>query len=265
MKTGFVVERMRAFSQGGKPLSVMARERLEKLNEEIKSASLIVLNDQPKGPRDQEAFLQKIWELDDTLKAKGFNSMSPKWREDVADFYKSGRRQGVFRKGRQVGASKIVAPRIAVCEALYGGHRVPPGERASIVFISVKRGEAQKRAGNITAILDALGVKYDQAGDTISLRDRAIDFIVLTASLRTSVGDTAIMIWCDEVSRWRDADTGANPAKQILSTVRPMIVTMPDARMWLVSSPLGKTDAHFEAYEAGDSDFQRCYFGETWT
>lgn len=214
--------------------------------------------------RDQQAFLARLWAIDEALGQRGFPRLSPWWRDTITDFYLSGARQAVVRKGRRVGASTIVAPRIAVCEALYGGHEFSPGDRAVFAFISVRRDEAAKRVKNIEAVLDALGVAYSTSDSTIRLRDRRIDFQVLTASYRTAVGDTCIGVWCDEVARWTDVESGANPAREVLASIRPTIATLPNARLWMVSSPLGKMDAHFDAFEQGDSELQRCYVGATW-
>lgn len=214
--------------------------------------------------RDQQAFLQQLFALDEVLGRKGFPRFSPRWREILTDFYLSGKRQAVIRKGRRVGASTIVGARVAVCEALHGQHRFSPGDRAVFAFVSVKREEAAKRIRNVEVVLDALGVAYDTSGDVIALRDYRIDIAVSTASFRTAVGDTCVGVWCDELTRWQDASTGANPATEVLASIRPTIATLPDARMWLVSSPLGNADAHAKAFDRGDDEFQRVYHGATW-
>lgn len=215
--------------------------------------------------RDESAFLTQLFGLDDLLVSRGYPGLSPWWRETLRDFYTSGARQAVIRKGRRVGASTIVGPRVAVCEALHGQHHFSPGDRAVFAFISVRRDEAAKRVRNIEAILDVLQVRYRTSDGVIRLEDWRIDFQVLTASFRTSVGDTCIGVWCDEVARWSDVESGANPAREVLGSLRPTIATLPGARMWLVSSPLTKSDAHYDAFERGSDDFQRCYMGETWT
>jgi hypothetical protein len=98
----------------------------------------------------------------------------------------------------------------------------------------------------------------------IQLIERPVGFKVYTATIRGVSGFTGICVICDEVAKWRDADTGANPAKEVLASVRPTMATMPLARIVLSSSPMGKLDAHAAAFEEGEDDFQIVDFAPTW-
>ena len=200
---------------------------------------------------------------DERLTEEGFPPTSPWWHATVARFYRSGRKSLVARVGRRGGKSSTLC-RLAVNEALHGAHRIPPGDTGFVAFVSVKRGEAMARLRTISAILDALHVPYSQTGDTITLSDRPIAFRVFTASVAGVSGPTCICAICDEVSKWRDADTGANPATEVLASLRPTMATMPNARMVLSSSPLGLFDAHAKAFELGDTDEQIVAAAPTW-
>lgn len=214
--------------------------------------------------RDCEAFLRRLWELEKRLVANGFPAMPFWWRREVERFYRSGKRRWVIRKGRRVFASTCVAPRLAVAEMLWGKHKhlkgMPP---LMYVFISVKRDEAEKRLRGVKAILDLLGEKYGEKGETIELESRPAIFSVVTANFKTSVGDTLAFCWCDEVSRWND--DGASPAEEVVGTVSPALATLPDARLFLVSSPLTTDDYHARQYDLGETDGQCVSFGNTWT
>lgn len=201
--------------------------------------------------------------LERALKAKGFPAMSPWWRATFESFYRSGRRQAVLRCGRRAGKSSSLC-RIGVLEALYGEHQIPPGDVGIVGIVSVSRDEAAQRLRTVKAILDAIGVKYRPIDGGIELVDRPIVFKVFTASIAGVVGGTWICIICDEVARWRDADTGSNPATQVLASLRPTMATQPRARLFLSSSPLGRLDAHAVAFDAGDSDFQQTAHAPTW-
>lgn len=87
---------------------------------------------------------------------------------------------------------------------------------------------------------------------------------MMTASLGGVVGGTVICAICDEVARWRDRETGANPAREVLASLRPALATMPRAKLWLSSSPLGRLDAHAEAFERGDGAGQIVAHAATW-
>ncbi len=215
--------------------------------------------------RDPAQFLEQLFGLFDIMHhQQGWPAPSEWWQETLTEAERSGTRQRVIRKGRRIGASTIIAPVVAVAEALHGEHAVPPNDVGYFLFFSVKKPEALKRLRGIAKVLDALRVRYRENGDEIALLEHPVAFKVQAASFRTAVGDTSIGIWCDELSRWMDNESGANPAKEVLASVRPTIATMPNAKIWLVSSPLGKEDAHAVAFDDGDNAGQRVYYCPTW-
>jgi hypothetical protein len=209
------------------------------------------------------SILAHMQPLERRLVAAGFPAMSPWWRDTVEGFYASGRRQLVLRVGRRGGKSSSLC-RVAVLEALYGEHRIPPGDLGVVAIVSVSRDEAVQRLRTVKAILDVLRVKYRPIDGGIELEGRPVAFKVYTASIAGVSGPTAIAAICDEVAKWRDADTGANPATEVLASLRPTMATQPNARIFLSSSPLGRLDAHAHAFDVGDDAFQLVAFAETW-
>lgn len=154
--------------------------------------------------------------------------------------------------------------RVAVLEALYGEHDVPPGDFGYVVIVSVRRDEAAARLRSIRAILDALRVKYRETGDVIELVGQRRGFRVLAANVASVSGWTSIGVIADEVSKWRDVDSGSNPATEVLAALRPTLATMPNAREFISSSPVGLEDAHAKAFAAGDSESQIVAAAPTW-
>src|SRR5258706_5009813 len=153
--------------------------------------------------RDPATFLSHLWALEDALIDAGFPEMPERWRREIARFERSGKRRFVIRKARRIFASTCVAPRLAVCEMLFGEHEHLPGTPALVyAFLSVKKGEAAKRLDGVRSILDVLGEDYVERGETIELTNRPAVFAVVTANFRTNVGDTVAFAWCDEVARW---------------------------------------------------------------
>lgn len=216
--------------------------------------------------RDPAAFLRRLWALEDTLISAGFPAMPAWWRETIERHQRSGKRRLTVRKGRRVFASTCVAPRLAVAEMLFGEHPHLPGTPPNVfAFLSVKRGEAANRLRGIRAILDVLGEPYAERGETIELLNRPAVFAVMTANYRLSVGETVAFAWCDELARWRDDDAGANPAEQVIASIMPALATLPDAKMFLVSSPLGPDDYHARQFDLGETPGQCVAFGATWT
>jgi hypothetical protein len=207
--------------------------------------------------------LERFEALDRLLQSKGFPATSPWWHGTIRRWYESGRRQAVIRAGRRAGKSSTLC-RLAVVEGLYGQHAIPPGDVGVVAFISTTRDEANQRLRTVKAVLDALGVKYRPVDGGVELADRAIAFKVYTASVSGVSGFTGVLLVCDEVAKWKDADTGANPATEVLASVRPTMATQPNARIILSSSPMGKWDAHFDAFEQGETEFQITAYAPTW-
>lgn len=204
--------------------------------------------------------------VDELLVAKGFPPTSPWWREQIHRWYETGCRQFVPRCGRRAGKSSTLS-RLAVVEALYGHHDVPPGDTGIVAIISTDRKEASKRLDTVRAILDALGVAYKPWGEGVQgirLIGQRIGFCVYTASVAGVSGFTSIFVLCDEVAKWKDADTGVNPANEVLKSVRPTMATMPNARIVLSSSPYSVLDAHYDAFEQGNNDFQIVAQAPSW-
>lgn len=204
--------------------------------------------------------------MDAALVAAGFPPTSPWWLAFIRRFYESGRKQAVVRAGRRSGKSTTLA-RVAVCEAIAGDHAVTPGDLGICAFVSVSRDEAAKRLRLVETILRALNVAFRplRDGHGIELADQPRGFQVFAASIAGVSGPTIIFAVLDEVAKMRDADSGANPASQVIASIKPAMATMPNAKIVLSSSPMATVDAHAEAYEQGETDFQITAYGETWT
>lgn len=89
-------------------------------------------------------------------------------------------------------------------------------------------------------------------------------FRTYAASYRSAVGFTAIAIFGDEMARWRDEDTGSNPAEEIVATLVPATATQPTAFIFLISSAFGTEDYHARRVDMGDTDFQRVFIATSW-
>ena len=190
--------------------------------------------------------------------------MSPFWRDTLKAFICSGKRQLVVRAGRRGGKSSTLS-RFGVAYALWFATtgRIPITDVGWVVFLSVDNNEAKQRVDSIEIVLKLLGVRHERAGTEIRLSDYNIGFRVLTSSISGTSGYTSILIIADEVSKWMSKDTGANPAKEVLASVRATGATT-RAPVCLISSPMTDDDEHAQAFDAGDTDFQMVAFAPTW-
>lgn len=204
-----------------------------------------------------------LMRIEEQLRGRGFHKMSDWWKRTLRRMFESGRRRLVVRVGRRGGKSSTLC-RVAVALALYGNHVIPTGDVGEVVIISVKKKDARNRLTTIKDILKAIGVRFRPIEDGVQLRDMPIAFRVYTASFRTSVGMTCICLIGDEVARWMDDETGSNPAREILKSVRPSMLTMPNSLEFLSSSPFSTMDAHYDHYEQGETAEQCVAWAESW-
>jgi hypothetical protein len=224
---------------------------------------------------DAEAFLARLWALDDLLVEHGFHRMSPWWREQIARFIRAlgGGQRGqaarivrrwIIRAGRRSGKSSSLA-RLCVAWWRWGPWHVPAGDIAVLAFISVSKDEASARLRTITKILDAMSEPYAERGEEIETTGaRSALFKVYPCSAKFSVGFTAICIVGDEAARWESRETMANPAKEVVGSVAPSLATQPFGWLVLSSAPWGTDDYHAEHFDKGDTDEQRVSFAPTW-
>ena len=202
-------------------------------------------------------------EVTERLVKVGFPDISEWWRETFARFYASGKRQLVLRVGRRGGKSSSLC-RLGVVEALWGDHSIPPGDVGVVAVIAQDRKRAGELLGTVKKILEALEVEFKATADEIRLTGKDIVFRVVTASVKAVRGGTCICVICDEVCFWLDEDIGRNPATEVLAAVRPTMLTQPNAKIFLSSSPQGELDAHAKAFALGETDFQSVAFAPTW-
>ena len=213
------------------------------------------------GKFTPEGFLRRFDAMDERLVQKGFHRTSIWWRREFERFLRSGRRRWVIRAGRRAGKSSFLC-RLAVAWALWGPWSVPGGDVADIPFVSVDRDEAASRIRTIRDIVKALDLAAEIRTEEIELADRACIFRVETCSV-TSVGFTAIMVVGDEMARWLSKD--ANPAAEVMGSIRPTMATQELAFEVCSSSPWGEDDYHCQLFDLGEDGHQLVSFAATWT
>jgi hypothetical protein len=217
-------------------------------------------------PSDVLLCLEKI---DRLLVARGEHGISAWWWRCLRDFYSSTRWLFVGRVGRRGGKSDTWA-KVAIAEIVSQRHRIPLGDTGVVSIVSVDREEAAKRVKTIAAYLEALFIKHKATAYAITFPEDspyacyAVE--VKTASVRGVSGFTSILCIGDEVDKWRDTDTGANPAEEVLSSWRPTLATMMPhgARMALLSSPWLFKGPHSREFDRGTDAEQQAEWAPTW-
>ncbi len=158
--------------------------------------------------------------------------------------------------------------RLATCWAEHGPWDVPPGDVARLPFISTDRDEAKDRLRTIEQILDVIGIPYKPRAGEVEVEERENGrpyiFKVLTCSISGTVGKTTIFVCADEMARWESGDAYANPAREVMASLRPSMATQPRAIEVDLSSPWSTTDYHAELFDQGDTPGQITSYAPTW-
>jgi hypothetical protein len=177
----------------------------------------------------------------------------------------------VLRVGRRGGKSSTMC-RVAVVETLFGAHVVPPGDIGTYLIIAQNTTQAAERLNTIRKILVVMGVEHAPLpGQAEGIKTksvasgREVAFQVFAATLAGVSGPTGIGALFDEVAKWRDRETGANPATEVLRSARPTMATQwRTAREFMISSPFATLDAHYEAFEQGEDEEQLVAWAPSW-
>lgn len=203
-------------------------------------------------------------QLDAELEAVGFPPTTPWWRAQLRRLYEHPTaRRLVARVGRG-GIKSTTAVKFALAELLFGNWNVPLGERHFAVFVSVRQDEAGARLRQAEAMCRALGIPARLIGDELRFDDMPLAMKVLAASVASVSGPRAVCKVGDELAKWTNADHSANPAPEVVASLRAMSVTHRGARELLVSSALSTRDYHFEQCALGDTRSQIVAEAPTW-
>jgi hypothetical protein len=224
------------------------------------------VSDEPVRP----AIFRRLSEFDSTLVPLGHRALSDAWRAVLERWLcQSEAMTLTVRKGRRIGASTIIAPRLIVAWVLTVVPRIqlPPGEQILVGLVSVKRGEASNRIAQISAVLTALGIAHVSRAQEIELSLSPVKICVLTRNWKSAVGENIGLLWCDEVSRWESEESSSNPAAEVVGSLKPALATLAVdgmALMCLISSPWSEDDYHAQQYAKGDTEDQTVAFLPTW-
>ena len=153
--------------------------------------------------------------------------------------------------GRRSGKSFMLAL-VAVFLACFHDYQqyLSPGERGTILILAKDRRQARTIFRFIRAMLNEIPMLRPmverELAESFDLANR-ISIEVATANFRTVRGYCVVAGLCDEIAHWLGEDS-ANPDKEILTALKPAMVTIPNAMLLCASSPYAKRGAMFDAY-----------------
>uniref|UniRef100_A0A7C5AK97 Terminase n=1 Tax=Desulfobacca acetoxidans TaxID=60893 RepID=A0A7C5AK97_9BACT len=153
--------------------------------------------------------------------------------------------------GRRSGKS-FIASVVAVYLACFRDYRhwLSAGERAHILLVAADRNQAQVLMNYIRGFLKdnrmlAKMIEAERA-ESIDLTNR-VTIQIATSSYRALRGYTLAAAICDEVAFWR-SDDGANPATEVLRSLRPALASIPHSMLLCISSPYMRSGPVWDIY-----------------
>jgi len=212
------------------------------------------------GARMVEAYRK----VDAALVSKGHPATSGAWLDALTSFWLSGVLRMVVRKGRQVGASTIVCPRVIAATVLGGEFAQSKGSRGTVRLVSHRQKEASERLYNVERTFFDLGIKVSTKDDAIVIPNRPVLVQSFPSSVSAQRGGNDWLDWEDEMPAWRDGDGAANPAEAIDAAIVPAGAMHPNRRIYSVGTPQGHLDFHAQLVAQGDTPSQRAYSGPSW-
>ncbi len=130
--------------------------------------------------------------------------------------------------GRRGGKSLVDALQIVYIATKKRAWSLAPGEVATIPVIAADRAQARVIHGYVKGLLQASprlrGLVVKATKDTIVLANRT-QIRVFTASYKTSRGYSLAAAVGDEIAFWENSETSSNPDKEILTAIRPGLMT----------------------------------------
>jgi hypothetical protein len=182
-----------------------------------------------------------------------FTSLTKRRRAPLAGFAESWLIMG-RRSGKSVSLA-VLATWLASCFDYRDV--LAAGEIAQVLVVSQSRDQAGNLFNLIAGAFAASPALRDmvvyRTADTLSLRSR-VDIVVRPANFRSTRGQTAVAILCDEVAYWR-SDDSAVPDTEVLRALRPSLLTT-GGPLLCISSPYAKRGElwrHFIKYFGKES------------
>ncbi len=139
-------------------------------------------------------------------------------------------------------------------------YRTPPlkvGDLGRVMLFAVDMDQAAECYRYICELIDTVPeLRAMVRGRSIKLGmlrldlDNRIQIVVKPADKRRVRGRTVLAVVASEIAFWWDDETNANPATEVLRTLRPSRLGVPGALLLAVSSPYARKGVLWEAHQA---------------
>jgi hypothetical protein len=154
--------------------------------------------------------------------------------------------------GRRGGKTRIMA----TCAAWLGGFvdwrgHLAPGEVATVMVLAANRKQARTALRYLRSLfldhptLSRLVAR--ELEESLELTNRVV-IEVQTANYRVTRGYTVCAVIADELAYWLSDEDAANPAGEIIASLRPAMATMPNSLLMVATSPYARKGPVWDAW-----------------
>ncbi len=163
-------------------------------------------------------------------------------------------REALYCCGRRSGKSSKLAGNVAIFEAVFRKHNLARGERGHVVVIASTQRQASVEFNYILARLEGSPtlrrlIQGEARADEVDLTN-GITIAVWPCNFRSIRGLSIVCCIASEIAFWRDVQSGANPASEVLKAIRPAMATFPTAKLVKITSPYAKQGVVWEDFQA---------------
>lgn len=168
--------------------------------------------------------------------------------------------------GRRAGKSRICAA-LGVFIAASRDYTscCAPGEVAMVMILAGDRKQARVIFRYVRALLDSApllrALVVSETRESITLSTGAC-IEIHVSSYRSTRGYSCAAVICDEAAFWPDVDGSANPAAEVITALRPALITIPDSLLVVISSVYSRRGIFYETFRlhegADDSPVLTC-------
>jgi hypothetical protein len=128
---------------------------------------------------------------------------------------------------------------------------LPGGETGHLVILAADRRQAKAIFGYLKGMLTIPlleGLITRETAETIELGSKSIAISIETASFKTIRGRTIVAALCDEQAFWSADDSGANPDSEVIAAIKPAMLSVPKAMLFMASSPYSRRGVLWDEY-----------------
>jgi hypothetical protein len=125
------------------------------------------------------------------------------------------------------------------------------GETGHLVILAADRRQAKAIFGYLKGMLTIPlleGLITRETAEVLEIGSKSIAISIETASFKTIRGRTIVAALCDELAFWSADDSGANPDSEVIAAIKPAMLSVPKAMLFMASSPYSRRGVLYEEF-----------------